>query len=64
VCRGVGTGLFAYDGPHPVAIEGALNAPSTGGATLTVTGTLFGVSDPGEALTVALGDTACTTQVC
>lgn len=61
VCRGVATGLFAYDGPHPEGLTGALNAPSVGGGSITVSGTLFGAADPGSDITVLIGATTVTT---
>lgn len=50
---------FVYDGPHPAALNGSVNGPSSGMVLITVTGTLFGVSDPGAHLYAKVGDTKC-----
>ena len=50
---------FIYDGPNPSALLGAMNGPSSGGQVITVIGTSFGLSDPGEDLVAFVGDSKC-----
>jgi len=55
------TQAFHYDGPRATTVSPA-NAPQTGGATLTVTGTNFGSfndPNPTKVLKFKIGDTDC-----
>ena len=62
-CITTTTSPLRYDGPHPGAVQGdnVFPSPSTGGGTLTVTGTLFGAIDYGTLLKAKIGPTDCAT---
>ena len=60
LCLASHVGAFVYDGPNPTGLEGTMNGPSSGSNIVTVTGTLFGVTDPGVELIAKIGETNCS----
>jgi hypothetical protein len=63
ICIATKTGAFLYDGPHPSALQGPLNGPSSGEQTITVTGSHFGIKNPGALLTASVGRTTCSETI-
>ena len=60
MCTATKAGAFMYDGPHPRALEGRMNGPSSGQETITVVGSHFGNTDPGSLLIAGVGQTNCS----
>jgi hypothetical protein len=63
ICTATKAGAFMYDGPHPSALQGPMNGPSSSEQTITVTGSHFGITNPGAFLTASVGRTACSETI-